>query len=325
MQEIWRAVRATLCAIGVVFLVTLAGSPVQAEDEAAPETETIELENGDKVQVTVIERTDDGIVADHPVFGRITIPNAQIKVETPEPINPGLFGSAFLRGWERSASFGFNGSSGNSDSIGINAGVKTLGEGDWYRARFRAQYFYAKQRTVTELDKKKTTNNAFVDYRQDFLIFGDSPFFLFGNARYDFDEFQDFRHRFAGQGGAGYDFFDNDTIFFSGNVGLGVNYSAGPIGKTIGEFAAGLDFRWNLFEGQSITADTYYYADIQRWTDFRLLSSLLYEISLGFVDGLALNAGLKNEFRNEVTAPVLPDLRNDRNNLQYYGGLSYDF
>ncbi len=307
--------RAAACALGITMGLVLATTEARAD--------TIELENGDKIEATIVEETDDALIIEHPVFGRTTIPKDSLKKE--EPVNPGLFGSSFLRGWERSIEFGFNGSSGNSDSIGINAAMRLLGEGDTYRARFRAAYFFANQRAQDEPDKRKTTNNAFTDYRHDFLIFGDAPFFLWGNARYDYDEFQDFEHRFAGQGGAGWDIYNNDTIIWLWTAGAGVNYQAGRVDDTIGEFVSGMDFRWNIMDGQSLRADTYYYADFQRWSDFRLLSSLLYEISLGWVDGLALNAGLKNEYRHEVLPPEPPDLRNKNNNLQYFGGLTYNF
>jgi len=292
---------------------------------AAALADTFELSNGDKFEAAVISETDDAVVVEHPVFGQMEIPKSSIKVEEPEPVIPGLFGTRFLRGWEKSLEFGFNGSSGNSDSIGINAGLRLFGEGDWYRARMRAAYFFANQRTVTQADKEKTTNNAFVDYRQDFLIFGESPFYLWLNARYDYDEFQDFENRFAGQGGAGWEIYNNDTILWLWNAGLGVNYSAGLLDDTIGEFTTGMDLRWNIVEGQVFRADTYYYANIERWSGFRLISNAVYEISVGWIDGMALNAGLKNEYRHEVTPPVAPNLRNENNNLQYFGGLVYNF
>jgi len=309
----------TARAAGLLASLVLAATSMGTAALAA----TVELESGDKLEVEVIEETEEVLVVEHPVFGRMEVPKSTLKKEAPP--NPGLFGTPFLRGWERAVDFGFNGSSGNSDSIGINAGLRLFGEGGSYRARFRGQYFYAKQRLITETDKAKTTNNAFVDYRHDFLIFGKSPFFLWGNARYDYDEFQDFQNRVTGQGGAGYTLFDNDTVLWLWTTGLGFNYSDGVIDETIGEFTTGMDFRWNIVKGQSVKADTYYYADIEQWSDFRLISNLLYEISLGWVDGLALNAGLKNEYRNQVTPPVPPNLRNENNNLQYFGGLTYNF
>lgn len=303
--------RTAACAIGLVLIGTQSFA------------DTFELENGDKFEGEVVNETDTEIVVKHPVFGEMTIPKSSIKKE--EPPNPGLFGTSFLRGWDRSVEFGFNGSSGNSDSIGINAGTRLFGEGKWYRARFRGQYFFASQRAVTEATKIKTTNNAFVDYRQDFLIFGDAPFFVWVNARYDYDEFQDFENRFTGQGGAGWEIYNNDTIVWLWNLGAGVNYQGGVINDAIGEFTTGMDFSWNIMEGQVFRADTYYYADFERWSDYRIISNAVYELSLGWLDGLALNAGLKNEYRNEVTPPQAPNLRNENNNLQYFGGLTYNF
>lgn len=320
--------------IAVATLLVVGSAHAQEDAAEAPETETVELANGDTVQVIVVERTETGIIADHPVFGRIEIPNDQIKVEEPEPIKRGFFGTPFLRGWDRSVSFGFNGSSGNSDAIGINTGFETSGKGSWYRGRFRARYFYANQRTVEQALRRDTTNNAFVDYRHDFLLFGeDSPFFLWGNARYDYDAFQDFNHRIAAQGGAGYDIVKNAKIELATNLGAGVNYSTNRPNRptpfpaaTKGELVIGVDFLWNIMEGQKLVADTYYYPNLEDFgNDFRILSSLVYEISLGWVEGLALNAGLKNEYRNQVTAPQPPQLRNEKNNLQYYGGLTYNF
>ena len=61
-----------------------------------------------------IERTEDQIVLEHAVLGRVALPTAQLK--SPEPATRGLFGTPFLRGWNRSVEMGLSGASGNSQT-----------------------------------------------------------------------------------------------------------------------------------------------------------------------------------------------------------------
>jgi len=189
---------------------------------------------------------------------------------------------------------------------------------------FSAAYFFAQQRDNSTGVTDKNTNSAFADYRHDFL-FGESHFFLFGNARYDYDEFQDFVNRITAQGGVGYDFVRSDPILFTGTVGAGVNQSWGQLNTTKGELVFGLDFIWKITEGQKLTVDTYFYPNVEDWSDIRLQSNLLYELALGWVDGLSFNLGLQNEYRSQVGPPVAPSIFSENNNLKYFGGLGYEF
>jgi putative salt-induced outer membrane protein YdiY len=319
MQIHSKTLRTVGCALGLAFVAMLSSGTAAAE--------TLILANGDKITADIVEETDAGIVVEHPDFGRMEIPAGAYEIELPKPINPGLFGTAFLRGWDRQVGFGFNGAQGNSQGASVNAALNLSGEGEHYRGKFGAGYFFGKQRNNDTGATEKNTNSAFVDYRHDFLYFGDAPIFPWANLRYDYDEFQDFVNRLTGQGGLGWEILKKEKVDLNFELGAGFNRSWGDVDDTIPEGVAGLRFVWRVIEGQKFTANVTYYPDLMEFSSYRVLADGAYEISLGFIDGLGLKFGVQDEYRSKVTPPpgAGAAFPNANNNLKYYGNLTYSF
>jgi hypothetical protein len=194
--------------------------------------ETIELKNGTKLEnVTIVERTRDHVVAQHPVLGRMEIPALEIKPEDEPKVKPGLLGTRFMRGWDRSVSMGFAGSSGVTEEMNLNADLRASYESDHNRAVFVTRYYLAKARqdvskfdaqgnpsTGTELNN--TNNQVGTTYLHDFLM-KDSKWFFFGTGAHTYDEFQDWKNRFVVAAGMGYDWMRTDDWTISSRVGPG--------------------------------------------------------------------------------------------------------
>ena len=125
-----------------ITMLSLTAQADEASVEGAAVTETIELTSGDKITGVIVSRDESGVVMDHPVFGRITIPDAEIAVETPEPETPGLFGTNFLRGATRSVGLGVSGASGNTQNVGLSATLAIEKETDRHSGRFGTAYLY---------------------------------------------------------------------------------------------------------------------------------------------------------------------------------------
>lgn len=275
---------------------------------SAAAADEFELVNGDKVAGSVVEQNDESIVVDHPQLGRIVIPRTALK--PPTPPNPGLFGTQILEGWNRNLGAGFSGSSGNSSDASFNASMALSRTTDTYRSAFNTSYFFASQ------NSQQTTNEYFANYQHDFL-FSESPFYLFAQARYQYDEFQAWENRISGSGGLGYDILTRKTLSLRGELGVGFSRSWGTEPGWRPEGVAGLVFGWTPLEGQKLTADVTYYPDFDNFSEYRILANAAYIIAITQLDGLSLKLGIKNEYDSAQPG--------DNNNLKYFGNLVYDF
>jgi putative salt-induced outer membrane protein YdiY len=294
-----------LAAISLALVVGLALS-------SAARAETIELETGDKLEgVEILEKGEEVWSVEHPVLGRIEIPVDQIK--PPDPVKPGLFGTRFMRGWSRSISAGFSGSSGVTKENNINADAEFANETERHRDQFVARYYYS------DADSSRTNNEFDATHIHDFL-FKDTPWFTFLGGGYRYDEFQGWDHRIGGSGGVGYEFVTTERFSLIGRAGPGFTVTRGGNKDQEREDFNGLAlvrFDWTVFEGSTVTGSTSYVPVFNDLPEFRSLSRLEWKIALGVIDGLGFKIGGSYEYdsQNEGT-------NNDR---KYYGNLVYDF
>lgn len=272
------------------------------------EATEIELENGDKLDVTIIEETETEIVAEHPQLGRMRIPQNALK--PPEQPTPGLLGSEFLSGWNRNLGAGISGATGNSKDASFNASLSLSRNANTYKGNFQSSFFFATN------DGERTTNQVSADYQHDFLL-SDSDYFVFAQGRYQYDEFQAWRHRVSGGSGLGYELINTKKWNFSVQAGAGAARSWGSEGEWRAEGVFGFKLNWALLHGHEFSTDATYYPDFTRSPDFRLLAHASYTIDISQIEGLSMKAGAKNEYDSGQP---------DKNNaLNYYGNLVYDF
>ncbi len=276
---------------------------------ALAQTETIELSNGDKVTGTVVERTDEKIVLDHDVFGRIEIPLAQLM--QPEPPNPGLFGTGFLEGWTRTFSLGLSGQEGNSKTLDIIATLDADFEDENRRWAFDARYNYSTANSDT------TNHNAMVALGRDWL-FSESRWFTFARGRFDYDDFRTWELRLQGDGGVGYEFIKWETFELRGRTGpsLVQEFSESQFRA---EWLAGPEFVWHLTPNQKLEASNFFFYSFTPWAEYRNLSDVHWQWNLAEKPALSLKAGLENEYQSDVESGI------KKNDLKYYTSIGIDF
>ncbi len=105
------------------------------------QAETVELKSGEKLEGSIILETEDTVVLEHAVLGRIEIPKSEIK--PPDGVKPGVFGTTFLEGWTKSLSAGWSGSSGKSKDTNVNASFSLNRQTERFRMNYVARYFLA--------------------------------------------------------------------------------------------------------------------------------------------------------------------------------------
>ncbi len=268
--------------------------------------ETFELANGDKVSGEVVERSDEHIVLESPIFGRIVVPQDQLAPPAPE--DPGAFGLGFLRGWTRRLSLGASGAEGNTIQAAINGGLLLAKEDDRGRWKLAAEYYWGSS------DRDEDTNKAFVDLERDWKL-PDSSFYLFARAGYDFDRFRSFNQRVDGNAGIGYWWIEWPHWRFGTRLGAGASYQFDGDSAFRPEIVGGVDSVWPIADGHSFEIHGDIFPDLADTGEFRTHSTADWNIALTEV--LGLSVGVVHDYVSDTP------LKN--NDLTYRGALTYDF
>lgn len=321
---------------------------------AAP-AEILELANGDRIQATVIQVNNEAVTFEHPVLGVVTLPAGQVTVLTsdaaeavadaevaaseldaadvPEPTPgataaepadeaaapeavaaPDRFGIPFLAGWDRRFELGLDGSEGNSETFNIRAAVTADFADDDDRYHLGAGYV----RKTT--DSETTENEFFAEAIRDWLVPGEK-YFYFAQVRYEYDDFEAWRHRLAPAGGIGYQFVETDEFILLGRLGAGLAYQwGGEEGDDLTpEGLIGVEGKWNVRPGHAFEFKNTLFPDLGEFGEYRNLTTLGYVIELDQAQGLSLKFGLENEYESETGDD------SKHNDLSYFAALVFDF
>jgi putative salt-induced outer membrane protein YdiY len=275
---------------------------------AAPTgAETLELTNGDKISGEVVETTDESVILESPLFGRVEIPRSEIVVAEVE-VDPGAFGTGLFRDWTRRIAVGAAGASGNTDSAAVNAGLELFTEDEKRRWRFAASYNWGSG------DGAVDTNQAFVALERDWK-FEDSDFYVFGRTNYTFDSFRSFNHRVAGSLGIGYWWIDWERWRFGTRLGAGVSYQWQQESMVRPEAVGGINSIWPIAEKHRLEFHGDIFPDLAELGEFRTLSTLGWNFALTDVFGVSF--GVIHEYVSDTAL--------EANDITYQASLTYDF
>ena len=329
---------APLFALPLPLLLLLA-APALAQDPMEPtgpeeeQTVVIQLEVGGRLRGELVREDAESLVLDHPTLGRLTIPVAEVarrlgpdaplnpKAEEVDPPPPGLFGTSFLKGWEKSVGLGLNGNQGDSQEFGVNASAEGDYEDDDVRWRFRSAYFFGRADGVVSQDE------AFANLRRDEKLPG-NPLFLFAEGRFNYNDFQAWRYRAGGFGGVGVSIFnagekaslyDADDFELLARLGAGASYEWGTVDDAIPEALAAVEGKWRPFEGQTLRFSNTIFPSLDDLGESRNVTEVSYTAELDAGRGLSFKVGLFNEYLSETADD------SSHNSLSYYAQLTYAF
>jgi putative salt-induced outer membrane protein YdiY len=192
--------------------------------------------------------------------------------------------------WEGSVELGLNGAEGNSQTFNLRGGAKL-------KRKTEANVF------ANELDYRKdsadsvdTANKAFLDSRWEHL-FGQSPWTWFAHLTFDYDEFQAWDTRLAGDMGLGYRLLKRDATQLTARLGGGASRECGgPDDETKPEGVFGLEFEQKLHSRHKITASAEYRPDVTDFADYRLVSKAGWEILLDEALHLSMKLGVADRY-----------------------------
>jgi len=314
-----RALTATLAA-PLVFTLTLAppaGGPGAMAD-------VIHLVGGNKITATIIEVHDDRIVVQHEALGRLEIsrerivsiesePPAEGEAEAPPAEPPPPPPDEPAPKWKSSFTLGASGSFGNSDTQNVTIGLSSVYDQGLEITKIDLNYYL-------DMSNGDRTDNRFnANVRHDWLM-PDSPWLYFAQARYDYDRFQSWEHRFSAHGGFGYRLVDTPEHRLSVRAGAGFSKEwKSPEQEFRPEILGGLDWDWTISEKQSIHVDTTIFPDLDNTGEFRTLTNANWSALLDEETAMSLTAGVFHEYQSDVPSDT------DKNDVKIFVGLKFEF
>lgn len=296
---------AALCTLALTALPALAQQPGEQVE--------IKMASGETIKAALIERSGGTVRVNHPVLGEISLPADKVTVAAiPPPPKPP---ETFFDGWKKSVELGLAGSAGNSETLSVRAFGQTQRKTDTMETTLSLTYIYATD------DGAKSKSRGELFGRNDWNFGKDSPWGFFVLGRVEYDEFQSWLWRFSAFAGPSYTFIKNDTITLRGRIGAGARTEAGrdADNRVKPEGLAGLDFNWNIKDGQSFFATGEYLPDLDRVPQYRLVGSAGYKITLDKASGLNVSAGVTDRYSSN------PGQGRKRNDVEYFINLGVSF
>lgn len=290
----------------------VACSAVMADDRIA-------LIGGDVVHGTIVEQTEENIIFEHAVLGRMVIERTKIEsitlegeepaASTPQQAQAEGQAEAAAAGapaeptttiqeqtpapnpWKSRFEAGFNGSHGRTEKLDARLTFATERRTDETRLALDANY-----RTATSRGDR--TQNKFDAGGIHDWYFPESPWLAFVQGRLEYDEFAAYDQRYSAGGGLGYTFVKDDKTELVGRVGLGGSLeNGGPNdGEITPEGILKLDLTHHFSEITSIVAGAEYYPDLSEFGDYRAVLSAAIETKLSVGSPASLKFGVRQEF-----------------------------
>lgn len=275
--------------------------------------DTVTLANGDTLNGEIIRWALDHVVIEHPQLGEVRLSLEELAIETGKPPNPGLFGTTFLRGWNRSIDIGWNGEEGNSTTRNLIVGMDFNYADAFKRWEIKGRYYF-------DADEDGTSDNyARVDLRRDWRFPG-IPWFAFASSRYQYDEFESWEHRGLASAGPGYSLVQGENHKLDTRLGATVTREFGERDDTKWETLFAVDYYWQPAERYSLTLSNQLYTQTQpEFGEIRNLTIAEMKIRLSERPALSMNLGAENEYESEVEGD------DEKNDLKYYISLGIDF
>lgn len=241
----------------------------------------------------------------------------QPDVEAPEGEAPEPVAASFWSGWERSVELGITGSDGNSEAFNLRTSIDAERLTEKMETRIGLSYRYGTQNGA------ENTNRFEAQGRNDWLFPG-SRWRAFVQGKYENDQFQAWDHRISGFGGVGYELIRPEDqkadMSLLARAGIGGSQTiGGPNEEFRPEGLLGLDYNWNIKEGQKFFVTSEMYPSFDEFGDFRWNTNAGYEILLDEENNLYLTLGLENRYDTNPGAGA------KRNDIDYYLTLGWKF
>jgi putative salt-induced outer membrane protein YdiY len=295
------------------------------------------LLNSDRLQGVVLEDNEKQVVIQHSVLGRLTLPRAKVQAVFKEGVKPvpapevvqakpepkkeieplperkdGPF-LTFLADWDSTFEAGASVATGNTEKANIYLRFNTTTKNEKRQWDFDTSYYR------DQTDGNVSTNKFTAGLKHEWL-FKESPWSIFTQGRFDYDEFQSWDKRVSAAAGAGYLWIDTDDLMVKFKLGAGATKEYGSTDEdVIPELLAGFNLKWNISKNQKFTAGSTIFPDLSEIGEYRIISDAAWVIDLNTVDKVSLKVGIENEYQSQVDAGV------KHNDFRLYSAIVFKF
>lgn len=307
-SKVWLPVFLAACAGGFVSVDSTMARGADVEASAVGQVMRVVLDSGDVVVGTVTGVSGDFITIDSGVFGVLSVPRQRVLTavevspeSTPEQLNAPVVEAVEKAAvvpepvppvvWENRLEAGLAGSEGNSQSLNISARLS------FKRTTARDELLFDNTYRYEEANNAETANRFDSLLRYDWRFADNSPWSLFAQAQYEYDEFQDWDSRLSLFGGVGYRVIENEKTSLRLRAGLGTSREfGGGTDEWTFEGLLGADFSHAIADNQRIRLYTTVFPSLEDAGDFRSTSGAAYEIDLNNDGNLALSLGAEHRY-----------------------------
>lgn len=219
---------------------------------------------------------------------------------------------AVINPWTGAVEFGVNGAQGNSENFNLRTGLGLRRKTDDNIFTLDSIYNYASQNNDT------TQNRWFTIARNEWYFKG-TPWGVFADATFEYDEFRAYDYRVATHGGLTYKFIDNTQTMLKGRAGAGASREfGGPNDEWIPELLFGLDVEHKFNDCTKVFATGDYIPKVTNFTDYRLQIQAGFETMLSKEYNLALKFGVQELYDSSPEGKKPSD-------LTYFAALIWKF
>lgn len=184
-----------------------------------------------------------------------------------QPINPDVPTKA----WDGKVSFGFNGSSGNTENVATRVGLNAMRRTAFMTTTI--DLLYVQSRAFGE----ETANEAILDMRNEWP-FKNSPLTVFIRGLAEYDEFTAWSTRVQASAGLGYEWIKSDTTTLITRLGGGFSREiGGPMDEVVPESSAGVELDHKISDVQRLKISAEIFHDLTDFNDFRMLNKAGWE------------------------------------------------
>lgn len=321
------------------FVAAIALLPLLA---AALPAEVIRLDTGEVLRARIVNQQDGQLTLEHAILGTITLPADRVAAieptdapepdeaaeaapaaepqpatppeaaeAEPEPRPSGLM--ATLKRWNTSIEIGASATRGNSETADLRIAASAERETEARRIGFEIGYYGA------SADNRTTNNELAASLLHDWLL-AESPWFYFVGGDYDFDQFEDWRHRVAANAGVGYTWNATDALQVVPRAGFGFAREFGGDDDQIRpEALAGARVAWKPEGSHAVEAASFIYPDLDEFGESRIESSLSWSMDLPDLEGMAFKWGLEHEYESRTEGDQ------QHNDLKLFATMVFDF
>lgn len=196
----------------------------------------------------------------------------------------------WIRGWNSHAQIGVNGSEGNANTLAIQTGLEMRRKTELSMVFIDVDYRQASNRytSVENYGRLK------VDFDRKFR---DSKFSIFGKYGMTWDQFKPFDLQLWINGGAGYYWYRTPNASLTTQFGGGaMREISGPDDSWVPEAVFSLNAERQLTPRQKFIASFDYYPAWEKFTDFRLIGDLAWEMLLDGTRNLSIRLSATDRY-----------------------------